>query len=711
MSDTVTLQDHEPGGPAGDAGEPSAPPGHGVGARLRRVVRTQVPLFLELAALTSFIFARPVFASFGRSPETFLARGGDWSDVVAFALVLVLGPPVLAALVELAAGFVHTGARLVVHSVILGGLVALAAWQVGEQFTDMLLRRGGLVCLLVAAVVVALWWRSPLVGTFLRYAAVASLVFPAQFLFASPVSSIVLGGRHATVPEEVSAAVARAVGDDAPPVVVVLLDGMPTSLLLDGQGRIDADLYPHLAELAGEATWYRNHTTVAPMTLEAIPAIVSSTLREDIVSPVTSRYPHNLFTLLGGVYDVHAHEPVTGLCPLSVCAVPPGNPVPDLIDDATFVWKRQMRGGQVAEHFIPAAFERRASGFREWVAAQDFIAGDQPDLFFYHLMLPHDHWEYLPDGSHYTGMGPVQGVLALHWGEWGYEVGRQRHVLQAQAVDTLLGGLFDRLRQAGTYDDALIAVTSDHGYSFSADTPMRGVSEENYADILWTPLVVKSPGQREARIDDANVTTLDILPTIADELGIELPWDDLDGAAASSSVVAGRDPADKWIDDWHLSTLRPDDGGRLRVDGVTGFERLLASDAVGGSGPVAVWQRTPYGALIGTDVADLAPGEPRSEVVEVVGGLGRWGAVDPGRPPLELVGTVWLPAGVDVAVAANGVIAAVVPAEPTPFGVSIVHALLWPGALSTGHNQIDMYVLEGDADTPVAHPLAVVDKP
>ena len=37
---------------------------------------------------------------------------------------------------------------------------------------------------------------------------------------------------------------------------LLVFDGLPTGLLLDGQGRIDAELYPNLAELAGTSTWY-----------------------------------------------------------------------------------------------------------------------------------------------------------------------------------------------------------------------------------------------------------------------------------------------------------------------------------------------------------------------------------------------------------------------------------------------------------------------
>src|ERR687897_775112 len=293
----------------------------------------------------------------------------------------------------------------------------------------------------------------------------------------SPASSIVLGGRHAEIDADVTVAVESAIGDDGPPVVVVTLDGLPTNLLLDGQGRIDAGLYPNLARLADQATWYRNNTTVAPITLEAVPAILSGTAPTDMASSVTSQYPHNLFTLLGGAYDVHASEQITALCPITLCPSHDGRVVPHLLRDARDVWDMQMEGTPVDEMLVPGAFDHRYESFSAWIDEQDFTTGDRPDLFFYHLLLPHDGWDYLPDGSRYGSLGPPSGLFVYRWGDWGIDVARQRHVLQAQASDVLLGKLFERLRDAGTYDDALVVVTADHGYSFEPNTPMRGLSK------------------------------------------------------------------------------------------------------------------------------------------------------------------------------------------------------------------------------------------
>ncbi len=56
---------------------------------------------------------------------------------------------------------------------------------------------------------------------------------------------------------------------------MVVFDEFSIESLLDGSGRVDASLYPELRELAGDATWYRNETTVAPYTEAAVPAILT----------------------------------------------------------------------------------------------------------------------------------------------------------------------------------------------------------------------------------------------------------------------------------------------------------------------------------------------------------------------------------------------------------------------------------------------------
>ena len=83
------------------------------------------------------------------------------------------------------------------------------------------------------------------------------------FLVGSPASEVVSAPRFA----------AAATGGDAAPVVLIVLDELPTASIIDDAGAIDAVRFPNLARLAGQSTWYRNHTTQSGFTDTAVPAI------------------------------------------------------------------------------------------------------------------------------------------------------------------------------------------------------------------------------------------------------------------------------------------------------------------------------------------------------------------------------------------------------------------------------------------------------
>lgn len=693
---------------ASELAESPPTPGRPAG-RWRTAWRPERTGALEIAALTSFVVARPVFGSFGRSPETFVARGSDWTDVVAFALVVLLVPPALVVAAELVVGLVVPPLWRWVHGLAVGVIGTGAAWQLIGTFVegDAAARKAASLAAGVLLAVAAA--RVVTVRTFLRYASIGAPVFLLQFLVLAPVSSIVLGERHGGVSADTAAAVSKAIGSDAPPVVLVVFDGLPTEALLDGTGHIDAHLYPNFARLAGAGTWYRNNTTVAQYTLTAVPAILSGQ-RPDYgdTPPVVGNYQHNLFTLLGDAYQVHAGEQITGICPVEMCPEEHGNPLNELLHDADDVWHAQMKDVRLDPELVPQAFDDRYGKMQRWIQQQDFSRGGKPGLYVYHLLLPHPGWDYLPGGQGYASVGgmPPPGMYYDTWGDWGATVGRQRHVLQAQAADGLLGQLLDRLEQSGAYGRSVIAVTADHGYSFAKDAPWRALDKDNVDEILWTPLIVKGPGQHAGVIDDRNTNTTDIVPTIAREVGIRrMPW-------ATAGQAVGRDTArrrgDKWVVDWRFARLRPTGSGHIvHVDGDDYFRKVLAADWVRGTGPLAVWRTTEYGGLVATPVADH-PVRPLGTAVTVnVEGPERWQAVDPARPPLELVGTAMLPGTARVAVAVNGRIAAVTATRPGGYAVSLVHALLWPGALRPGANDVKLYLVDGPARAPMLHPLAM----
>jgi hypothetical protein len=112
-------------------------------------------------------------------------------------------------------------------------------------------------------------------------------------------------------------------------------------------------------------------------------------------------------------------------------------------------------------------------------------------------------------------------------------------LMQAQYTDQLLGDIISRLQALGMWDDMLVVVTADHGRSLQPNTRERAFTLQTLDSNAYAPLIIKLPNQKQGAIDDSNIMAYDILPTIADVLGIEIPWP-VTGIPAGHDDIAAR---------------------------------------------------------------------------------------------------------------------------------------------------------------------------
>jgi hypothetical protein len=184
-----------------------------------------------------------------------------------------------------------------------------------------------------------------------------------------------------------------------------------------------------------------------------------------------------------------------------------------------------------------------------------FVDSIEPDdnrtLFFMHVMMPHSPWVYLPSGKRHSlsNDSEIRGAVGANnkglnpqmWTDdsWAITQMYQRHLLQVGLADKLLGDLTNRLKAVGLYDGSLIIITADHGICFRPKTIRRNPTKNNYQDIMPIPLLIKAPNQKKGAISDRNVETIDILPTITEILGIDLPWH-IDGQSALKTDLPER---------------------------------------------------------------------------------------------------------------------------------------------------------------------------
>ncbi|MFG2054701.1 sulfatase-like hydrolase/transferase [Micromonospora sp. NPDC048930] len=654
--------------------------------RRRRGWRHEAGRLLEVVALVGLVVTQPLLDVLGRSPDFFLFHRASPADVLLLVALVAIVPTVPFALlgaVSLVAGRV---VRAGVHTVLVGLLLAALAVQVGRHGTPL---RG--VPLLLAAGVAGVAgaaahrrWR--VVGRVLRVAAVGPLVFVGLFLFASPASAVVLPRAHAG-----AAGVAGAGAH--PPVVMIVLDELPLVSLLGPDGKIDATRYPHFAELAAGSTWYRDATGVSGWTPYALPAMLTGRYPAEPFAPHYSQYPDNLFTALGGLYEIKAEESITRLCPPSRCDQPvsPEQGLGVLVRESGTLLRQvtapvdsrvdpedSYRELTRAEAGLDAAEPVPDDPKFRWDTLDDnqparftaFLAGlrpsSRPTLHFLHLLMPHSPWAYLPSGAHYAAPEDLPNDGA----GW-VDLARQRHLAQLGYTDRLIGETLRTLRATGLYDKALVLVTADHGVSFRKDWQGRGMDAINHAadQVAWVPMFVKEPGQRTGRVDDRNWQHVDLLPTILDETHVRVPWR-MDGRSAEQSPRAG---ADKRFYD------RP--GQPVTITG-------------GVPSPPATPAPDP---LVGTRVGDRPAGGTAT-----VANLDAFRAVDPahGELPALVWGTVpaSVPDGTQLAVAVNGTVGAVVPVVPPDKGGRRFAAFLPDDRLFvSGANRLDIYRIGADS--------------
>lgn len=483
---------------------------------------------LHLIAVWAYGVTQPVLSLVDGNPDLVVGRGASRRDVMTVVLVIALVPPLLALGYAWLAGRFSPWIGDVVYLFLLGLFLVPVALQVAKW-----LEPGALVVVLLVGALcaggVALYARFRAIRLFVGFSIVLPLVGLVWFWQGIP--SLTGEARAADV-----------VVRSPRPVVMVVLDELPVSSLMTRSGGIDAVRYPAFGRLARDAVWYRNATTVYDETAWAVPALLSGKIPPESARSTAADHPENLFTLLGGAYTQHGREVATRLCPPSVCpqeSQSATDRLGSLFDDVRRVYVTRVVPESVSSAFRVVDFDTVLEDASDSTLTDfDALLGQvRPDaaertLYFTHLFLPHAPWRFLPSGTAYPfrGTDGWDGTTDF-WRDDPRLVlqGYQRYLLQLRYTDALVGRLLSKLQETGLYDRALIVVTADHGVSFVPGAARRRpVSLDNVADLANVPLFVKYPNQRGGRIDDRGVRTVDILPTIADVLRIDLPWK-LDG--------------------------------------------------------------------------------------------------------------------------------------------------------------------------------------
>jgi hypothetical protein len=357
------------------------------------------------------------------------------------------------------------------------------------------------------------------------------------------------------------------------PVIFIIFDEFSGTALMNQELQLDAEHFPHFARLGEISTWYRNSSTVHCRTDVAVPAILSGRFPTVKRPPLEAEYPGNLLQTIHatGSFRMVVFEPATRLGPADLvvrkviqkrtflqkigsmtqvmATVYPRLIFPDdmpidfpPISKIWFGLPEVLSGDEILDHGLIRLmpFDKRDNQLRHFL---DCVRpSDLPQFCFLHVELPHLPWHFLPSGHYYNYEHGAEFDPLGAWGDLGEDWDRDpaivarnehRHLLQLGFVDRFIGQLLDRLQETGLLDQCLLIVTADHGVSVRPNHSRRIPDAETLPDILSVPLFIKLPGQTSGAVSDANVESVDILPTIAEILGLTLP-EPVDGTSVTN---------------------------------------------------------------------------------------------------------------------------------------------------------------------------------
>jgi hypothetical protein len=671
---------------------------------------------LHILGLSGLAVAQPLYDLVGRHAGFLVAHHATPRTIFALVAALSLGAPAALVAVELLAAPAGIRLHRALHSVIVS--VLLLAFAGALSVKAGLAAPVAVTASAFAAVAATLAYRRiQSVRRFFTVFAIAALAFPVAFVATGPVSRLAF---PKAVPVE---GLARA---PESPVVFVLFDELSTFALLDEHGRIDAAQYPSFARLASGSWWFPNAMATHPYTGTAVPVLLTGRIVHDSDSrvPVAADYPRNLFTWLGGSYRMHVMEPVTAMCPSSLCGKDSAQPPPDtrvISTDLAILYAHVVLPASLAARVappigttwtnfgqgvtpvpaveLPAAtatfrvheqFNRslergRAELFREFV--RDVDGGGRSVLHYVHVSLPHQPYQYLPSGHvQYRGAIPAEGL-----GDddvWSKDealvlTGEDQYRQQVRFSDRLLGELLDRLRALDVYDRALVIVTSDHGAAFVPGQSHRTqVNRANYRGIAAVPLFVKLPHQTMGMVSERPTLGTDVLPTIAAVLDSALPWPVeghtvFDQAGALAGPLPYGEPGDPLMPfDVRQEAQAPE---RLRRQqllvgqaSLPGLSRTLIGTAVTAANPAA----GPPLRVVSDNYLSFQRVDPASGVVPAL----VHGQIDGEGPPQ-----------LDLAIAVNGVVRAVTRTVVWRGTPRYFATLVPEDALHAGQNRLDVF--------------------
>jgi hypothetical protein len=521
---------------------------------------------LHIATFCTLAISHPLYdlLTKGDHATFFLAHQSKATDIYLFVLVLSVAVPVAVYLLLRLCSLLSRRTAQGLFTTVIFFLVVLLFLPISERlFGDSFETLNIVITLTVSLVATLLYISTSWAKSFVTVMSLAVIVSPLLFLTNPDIRSFL------SSPEAQDNTITPG-NKNLPNIVMVVFDELPIISLLSDNRLIDEVLFPNFARLAKTSTWYRNAATAYSSTKKAMPSILTGKYSKTAPNGIVGKkqIPENLLTFFEKYYQVNAIESVTEFVPnnATVEAYLPNlsERLSSLMLDSSII---------ISHNILPNSLSKNLPTISgQW---QNFSTNDapkpntndnwpyqgpkpekvrnflkllqktnHPTLSFLHLVLPHFPFIYNDDGRQNgsqvnrlggAAKGTGQGRFAKH--KETSAIVYQAHLLQTRFVDRLLGLILDKMQSQNIFEDALIIVTADHGGGFYWG---EGLSKAEMApirehEIMYVPLFIKSPKQNLSVISDKPVLNIDILPTIASILDVEIPWK-VEGVSALTNI-------------------------------------------------------------------------------------------------------------------------------------------------------------------------------
>jgi len=266
---------------------------------------------------------------------------------------------------------------------------------------------------------------------------------------------------------------------------------------------------PNVDALAREGTTFAAARTVCPLTLPAHSSMLSG-----LYPPRHGVRTNGLFRLPDSAETLAELAEAAGFDTAAFVAAPVLDRVFGL-DQGFATWDQPVRDLADPNEYGARPAEEVVAEAERWLRERSH---DRPFLLWVHLFDAHRPWRAPPRFVQQARGNPYLAEVA-----------------HADAAVGELVALLDRLR---LLERTAIVVAGDHGEG-NGDHGERAHGHFLYESTLRVPLVVRVPGRRAGETDRGAASVADVLPTLADALGLAPP-EGIDGRSLLAPIPEGR---------------------------------------------------------------------------------------------------------------------------------------------------------------------------